>query len=327
VIGGAPRHAGAASLSPTQKIEAARLAAEHRILPDTHLDVARVRAMDAKVTYRAQSVQAGRLPILGLNLGVGLDHGVLTLDPVDFTLPQGRLNGTLRIDARGAKPMESLDFRLSDARLEALISSKGAGPPALSGGLYARARLSGTGDSVRAVAASANGSLTFVVPGGEIRQTFAELLGIDVTRGLYLLLTKSRADTPIRCGVADFQARNGVLIADRLMLDTSLVVVDGGGKVDLRDESLNLRLSGRPKRFRLIRLHAPITVRGDLASPRVGVDVAKAAPQAVIGVAIGVFAAPLAAVLPFVNPGLSKNADCVALLSQASAEGVRLRRR
>jgi uncharacterized protein involved in outer membrane biogenesis len=327
VIGGVPRTAAGHRLSPSQQIEYARLRAEHRVLPDAHLDVTRVRGMDARLDYRAASVEAGRTPIKALTLGLTLDHGVLTADPLDVTLPEGRLAGTIRIDARRDIPADAIDLRLTGGRLENLMAAKGAGPPALAGGLYARARLSGVGDSVRSAAASANGAVTAVVPDGEIRQTFAELLGIDVTRGLYLLLTKSHKDTPIRCGVADFQARAGVLTADRLVLDTGVVTVTGSGDIDLRDESLDLSLKGKPKSFRLVRLSAPVTIKGDLAEPRIGVDVAKAAPQAAIGAAIGVFAAPVAAILPFVNPGLAKNADCAALLTQASDKGVRLRHR
>jgi uncharacterized protein involved in outer membrane biogenesis len=327
VVGGVPKHAAGNSLSPTQKVEYARLKAEHRILPDTHLDVTRVRGMDARVAYRAGSVEAGSWPIHALRLDVSLDHGVLTADPLDLTLPQGRLAGTIRIDARRDVPADTVDLRLTNARLEHLMAAKPGASPPLEGGLYARARLSGTGDSVRAAAASANGAVTFVVPGGQMRQTFAELMGIDAANGLYLLLTKSRKDTPIRCGVADFQARAGVLTADRVVLDTGVVTVAGAGDIDLRDESLDLRLSGKPKKFRILRVNAPITVKGSLAQPKVGVDFVKAAPQAAIGVAIGVFAAPLAAILPFVHPGLEKKTDCVALLAQASGEGVRTKGR
>ena len=325
VVGGVPKHAARHPLSPVQKIEAARLTAEHRIFPDTHLDVTRVRGMDAKVVYRAASVAAGRLPIRALRLDVSLDHGVISADPLDLTLPQGRLVGTIRIDAREAIPAEAIDFRLTNARLEHLIAVKRGAPPALEGGLYARARLTGVGDSVRAAAASANGSVTLVVPSGEIRQTFAELMGIDATRGLYLLLTKSQKETPIRCAVADFRARGGVLNLDRAVLDTGVVTVAGSGDVDLRQETLNLQLKGRPKKFELLRVSAPITLKGTLVQPKVGVDIVKAAPQAILSVAVGVFAAPLAAILPFVNPGLAKNAGCAALTAEASDEGVHVK--
>ena len=161
--------------------------------------------------------------------------------------------------------------------------------------------------------------MTMVISRGEIRQALAELLGIDATKGLFLLLSKNQKETPIRCGVVDFRAHDGVFTTDRLILDTGVVLVTGSGDIDLRRENLNFVLNGKPKKFRLVRINAPITIRGGLMSPKVGVDIAKAAPQAILGVAIGVLAAPVAAILPFVAPGLAKNADCSGLLEQASA--------
>jgi uncharacterized protein involved in outer membrane biogenesis len=322
VIGGAPKHAAPQTLSPMQKLEAAKLRAEHRLFPDTHLDVTRVRAMDAQVDYHAASVDAGKLNVRALRLDVGLDHGVLVVDPLDMTLPQGRLAGMIRIDARRTVPTEAMDIRLTNARLEHLIAVKNSSsPPALEGGLYARARLTSVGDSVRSAAAHANGAVTLVIPNGAIRQTFAELMGIDATRAAFLLLTKSKKDTPIRCSVADFQARDGVLQLNRGVLDTGVVTVSGTGDVDLRQEALNLRFKGHPKKFELLRVRAPIDVKGTFVQPRIGVEIVKAVPQAVISTALGVVAAPLAAILPFVNPGFAKNADCGALTAEASEKG------
>jgi uncharacterized protein involved in outer membrane biogenesis len=323
VVGGVPKRASGQQLSPVQKIEAAKLTAEHRIFPDTHLDVSRVRAMDAKVSYRAASVDAGRLSIRALTLDISLDHGILAINPLDVTLPQGRVAGTIRLDARRAMPTEAIDIRLTNGRLEHLVAAKPGASPALEGGVYARVKLTSTGDSVRAAAAHANGAVTVVVPGGEIRQTFAELMGIDATRGLYLLLTKSQKETPLRCAVADFQTRDGVMTLDRAVLDTGVVTVQGSGDIDLRQETLNLQLHGHPKKFELLRVRAPILVKGTLVQPKVGVDIAKAAPQVLLSTAVGVFAAPLAAIIPFVNPGLAKNADCAALTAEAKRNGAR----
>gem|GEM_PF-384316 len=320
VIGGVPKNPAAHTLSPAQKIEAARLKAEHRFLPDARLDVARLRTTDARVSYRAGSVEAGRLPIRALSLKLVLDHGLLTVDPLTMGLPQGDLAGMIRLDGRGATAAESMDMKLTNARLENLIGAGSANPP-LEGGLYGRAKLAGTGNSVRAAAADANGALTVVIPGGEIRQAFAELLGIDATKGLFLLLEKSQKETPIRCAVADFRARNGILAAQRIVLDTGVVLALGKGDIDLRNETIDLQLSGKPKKFRLVRIGAPITVKGPLIAPKFGVDVGKAIGQLAIGGLLGAVVAPLAAILPFVNPGLAKNADCAALMGEAEARG------
>jgi len=319
-FGGAPRNPAGHVVSPAERVIGARLRAEHRVLPDTPLNVTRVRGMDAKVAFTAQSVVAGKLLLHSLDLKLVLDHGVLTLAPVAIGLSQGDLSGSVRIDARGNTPFTTMDVRVANARLERLISQK-AGPPPLEGGLFGRARLSGAGASVRSAAAGANGEFSLVVPGGEIRQALAELLGIDATKGLFLLLTKNENQTPIRCGVADFQARDGVLSVRRIVLDTGVVLVAGAGDIDMRNETIDLRLAGKPKKFRLIRIAAPITVKGRWEAPKLGVDVGKAAGQLAVSGLLGALVSPAALLLPFVSPGLAHNADCAALVAAAHAEG------
>lgn len=326
IVGAVPKHLAGHTVSPAQIAMAAKLKAEHRLLPDAHLAVDRIRGMDAKVTYRAESVEAGHMPIRGLRLDMSLDHGIITVDPLDVTLPQGRLEGVIRVDGSHAVPAEAIDLRLTNGRLESLMGAGKPNPP-LEGGLYARVKLSGTGDSVRSSAAGADGAVTLVIPQGEMRQAFAELLGLDASKALLLLIGKNQGETPIRCAVADFHASHGVLTAQSIVLDTGVVVVGGSGRINLRDETLDLRLRGKPKKFRLIRLNTPITLKGSFASPKMGIDVAKAAPQVLLSIAVGVFAAPVAAILPFVNPGLAKDANCAGLVAAATRRGAPPRRR
>jgi hypothetical protein len=164
-----------------------------------------------------------------------------------------------------------------------------------------------------------------VAPHAEIRKALAELLGVDVIRGLGLVLAKDQSQTGVRCAVADFQARHGVLIASSLVLDTDPVLATGRGSIDLRSETLDLSLQGHPKRFQLIRVSAPITLTGHLKSPKLGVKAGSLPVQAAAAVALGAVLSPLAAVLPFVDPGLAKNADCESLVAGAKANGAPVR--
>jgi hypothetical protein len=121
--------------------------------------------------------------------------------------------------------------------------------------------------------------------------------------------------------VADFRAHDGILTADRVVLDTGVVLAIGKGQVNLKDETVDLRLEGKPKKFRLVRIAAPITLQGRLEAPKVGVDVGKAAGQFALSGALGAFVSPLALILPFVSPGLAKDADCSSLLAEAAQQG------
>ena len=305
--------------TPAQEADTARLKAEGRLLPDAQLNMTRVRAMDAIVHYRAASVLAGKLPLRAFALDLTLDHGVLAADPVSFSLPHGDLTAHVRLDARPDIPLTDVDARVVNLRMEDFLHN--AGPPALEGLVEARARLHGAGGSVHDAASSADGSLTVVAPHGEIRQALAELLGIDVIKGLGLYLAKDQSETGVRCAVADFQASNGVLTARNLVLDTDPVLATGKGTVDMRTETINLVLQGHPKKFQLIRLNAPITLTGQIRSPKIGVKASQAVGQVVAAVALGAFLSPVAAILPFVDVGLAKNADCAGLTAQAQAQG------
>jgi hypothetical protein len=57
-----------------------------------------------------------------------------------------------------------------------------------------------------------------------------------------------------------------------------------------------------------------------LEKPRIGIEPEKALAQAAAATALGTLLTPVAAILAFVDPGLAKNADCAALLSQAESK-------
>ena len=295
-------------------------AAARRLLPDVPLDVARVRGMDADVHYRARSVNASpNLPLRAVDLGVKLDQGLLRLDPIAFDFPQGRLKGTARIDARTDAQTNSVDFTVSDIAVQQFTPKFQNAEP-VEGRISARLRATGGGHSVHEAAAGANGRFALVMPGGTVRQSLAELMGVDATKGLFMLLAKDPHQTDVRCAVADFAVRDGVMTAQRIVFDTGVVVVDGSGRVDLKDESLKLVFKGKAKKFRLVRLNAPIVIGGHLTRPVFGVDPGPALAQGGAGAALGAVSAGLA-VLPFLNLSGAPDADCAALMAEAQQHG------
>lgn len=292
-----------------------------RVLPDVPLEVARLRSMDAEVRYRADAINVSAVPLKEVDLTLDLKGGALRVDPLIMTLPQGRLKGTLVVDATKDVPDVTMDATLSGAQLQDFMKTSGA-PSALEGPLLARVKLHGVGNSVHAAAGNADGQVAVVIPRGKIRQAFAELMGVNVARGLGLLLSGNQKEVALRCAVASFDARDGVLYSSSVVFDTGVVKAEGTGRVNLEDESLQMRLRGAPKEPRLLRLMLPVTVGGTLRHPKLGVDVAGAASQAGAATALGVVLTPLAAVLPFVDPGLADNADCRGLVAEARAVGV-----
>jgi AsmA family protein len=291
------------------------------LFPDAHLQVDRVRAMDADVHFRAKSIQAGTVPFKQVAFRVKLDDGVLALDPFAFEMPQGHLSGDAKIDARQEVPKVHIDVRVKDIQLDQL---KGKAPDAqapLGGVMQARMVVNGTGDSVHKVMSDANGKFTLILPNGEVRSAFAELTGINVAKGLGLLLTKGDEKAPIRCGVAQFDIKGGVMNAQNITFDTQDVVIKGKGNIDLGPEKLDLEIKGDPKKVRFARIRSPIEVTGHLMKPSVGLNVGDTVKQGAVAAALGTLVTPLAAIIAFVDPGLAKDQNCAQMIAEADSKG------
>jgi len=193
------------------------------LLPDADLQVIRVRGMDEDVTFKAQSVISSKIPLRHVQFHLLLDAGVLRLDPLSFTLPQGQLAGRVQIDASKDVPQSDIDMNIENVDLAQFKPASATDPP-MEGMLAGRVQLHGKGSSVHKFASSADGVLGMVIPRGEIRALFAELTGIDVGRALGLMLTRNQEQVELRCGVAKFQAEQGPLNAPGVRRVLTLIV-------------------------------------------------------------------------------------------------------
>jgi uncharacterized protein involved in outer membrane biogenesis len=309
VLGGTPRVTASGDTVTTSGTGA-------KLLPTAPLNVERLRVMDGTLRYRAARVKRNELDIRQVDLGADLRDGILKLDPVSFDFNRGSLNGTARINANRDTPYTTADFRLRGYPLESIVPARD-GAPVVTGSALGRARLEGPGASVHDFAANSTGTLSLVVPQGRMRAAFAELLGINVTAGLGKLLSGDTGSSEIRCAVADFTVRRGIATARTFVVDTTPVLARGAGTIDLGAETMNLRIDGETKQPRLIRLWSPITLRGPLTAPAIGIEGGAVAGQVGLGAALGALINPLIALLPFVDPGLAEDANCGALISSA----------
>ena len=267
------------------------------LLSDAALNPNIVRADDAIGNFHAHRLQVDRVSLDELSAKARMEHGVLKVDPLSADVLGGKLIAHATLDARPPIPKDNLDLTVSDLQL-GQIGSQNPDRPPFQGPLRAHLVVTGRGSSFHQLAASASGTLTAVLPHGAIRESLAEMTGIDL-RGLGLLLTKSMQESNIRCGVAAFEAHEGILSAQRFILDTDPVLIVGEGQIHLDSEALDLRFRGEPKKLRLFRLRSPVLLRGTLSHPAIDVGSRR--------------------VLQVIDPGHAENADCAALLAAADS--------
>lgn len=262
------------------------------LLSDARLSPDVVRHGEAEVSFHAQRVDVGRVTLHAVAAKITIDHGILVVAPLSAQVLAGKLDAHVRVDARTDAPVTHLDLKVSDFQLGQL-DSKTAGPPRIDGLVRFTVDVTGHGSSLHQVAASGDGTVTAVLPHGTIRTSLAELTGIDL-RGLGLLATKSRQETSVRCGIAKFQEHDGILTAQQLIIDTEPVLITGVGQIHLDAETLDLVFRGHPKKIRILRMKAPLLVRGTLLHPTVSVREANSS-------------------LVLIDPGAAKDVDCQSL--------------
>jgi uncharacterized protein involved in outer membrane biogenesis len=280
------------------------------LMSDAALNPRAWRRDDTVASFRARRLDVGPIPVQDFAAALAVDHGVLTVTPLTGHVFDGALTAHVRANLTTDDPADSLDLKISNLNLERYLPHGAAESP-MQGLLQARVLAKGHGRSLHEFASGADGTLSAAVPHGAIRAVLADLAGLDL-RAIGLELSKHGPETPVRCAVASFQAHDGILAAQTLVLDTERVLIVGEGNIHMDSEVMDLTLRGHPKRPGF-RVRSPVLVRGTLSHPSFAIQPRDAGAQVAAAVALGVLLTPLGSALAFVDPGLSKDADCGAL--------------
>src|SRR5690606_36502795 len=168
--------------------------------------------------------------------------------------------------------------------------------------------LVGSGNSVDAMLATADGDVAVGMGRGEISNLLLELAGIDIYEPLKFLLGKDRK-VQVRGAFADFGVDKGVMQARALAFDTSDTIIIGEVQVDLGGETLDLELRPRPKDRSILTLRSPLHLGGTFADPSFRPDFARLGLRGAIALALGSIAPP-AALLATLELGPGEDSGC-----------------
>lgn len=289
--------------------------ARARVLPDLPFKADHWDSVDAKVTLHAKTIRrAKELPLENLVTNLTLQDSVLTLDPLDFGLAGGHLNAVISLDGRQDPIQARAKVRARKILISKLFPTVELNQTSI-GQINGEFDLSGNGNSVGRMLASANGKVGLVVAGGEISRLMMEKAGLHLWEILEINLTGDKL-IKLRCAVADFEVKDGVMHADALIFDTAVTTLMGTGNINLGQETIDLTFNQKTKDTSPLALRSPIYVRGKLVKPEVGVDKGRVAARALGAVVLGMVN-PLLALIPLVDAGPGKDSDCAQLVRDA----------
>lgn len=308
---------------------ASKKTAGHRLLPQRQFDIPSLQRMDADVDIKLERVSLGRLfaqELQPLEGQLTLAKGELKIEHLRANTADGELRGQLLLDSRQKIPLWSANLQWSGVKLEkwlrprnnfareseriALKNPAGAtqAPPFVSGQLGGQLQLRGSGSSTASMLSTLDGSVQVWVKNGAISQLLMEGVGLDAAQALGLLLRGDR-NVDLRCAVLSLKAEKGTLHSETGIVDSSDTLLLMSGDISLAAEKIDLTLRAKPHDSSLLSLRAPLHVTGSFAAPRIRPDGGTVAMKVGAAALLGIFMAPLAALLPLIDPEASSTSS------------------
>ncbi|HEX7221194.1 MAG TPA: AsmA family protein [Burkholderiales bacterium] len=286
------------------------------VLPDMPFAPERWESVDADVSITAGTIKRPeQLPIDRLVTHIRMRDRVLSLEPLEFGIAGGRLAGTVRMDGNQEPMRGDIRMRVQKLQLAQMFPTIKQAQGSI-GDLNGLIELAGTGDSVGKLLGSSNGKIGVYMDEGKISRFLMELVALDLWNAARVKL-KGDEQIDIRCAIADFGVKGGVMSTNALVFDTAVVNVQGGGIVNLKSEEMDIKLEPKPKDGSIASLRSPLYIRGTFGQPDIGPDMGRVTAKGAGAILLGILN-PLLAVLPLMEEGKGKDSPCGQLIAQAT---------
>lgn len=286
------------------------------VLPDRPFDTARWDSVDADVTLKAGKIERpAQLPLEALGARIQMKDRVLSLQPLEFGIAGGKLAGTIRLDGSKDPIAAAVKMRVRNLKLAQLFPTVEQAKGSL-GDVDGLIELAGRGNSVAAMLGSSSGKVGMFIDEGQISQFLMELAALDLW-DVAKLAIKGDEPVKIRCAIADFAVKGGVMQANALVFDTEVVNIGGAGSINLKSEQMDITLKPEPKDSSIASLNSPLYLRGTFSKPDVGPDTGKLAAKGAGALLMGILS-PLLAVIPLLEEGKGKDSPCGQLIAEAA---------
>ena len=297
------------------QVAAAQPQGTGRVLPELPFNTERWGSVDADVQLRAKTLaRAQALPLENLQAHLVMKDSVLTLNPLNFGFSGGQLKSKIILDGHSPPIQARAQMRARNVQLAKLFPTLDLGKTSI-GQINGEFDLAGQGNSIGDMLGGASGKLSLVVSNGQISRLMMEKAGLHLWEIVSLNLTGDKPVT-LRCGVADFDVKQGTMQVGALVVDTQVTTLFGTGTIDLKTETLNLVLDTRTKITSPLSLQSPIYIRGNFAKPSAQIDKGKVLTRAVGALGLGLVN-PFLALLPLIDAGPGADSDCGQLVRDA----------
>jgi uncharacterized protein involved in outer membrane biogenesis len=314
-IGSAPGRTSTPGQTASQRAEVARTEAQPRLIPNTPINVPKLRWANVHLHYRGQSIEGRSVPLDNVDVRLDIKDGQVSLHPLSFGVGKGRIASAIELTPRDGATHAKADIEFQQVDVSRLMAATHAyqGAGAISGS----GTIDAVGNSLAQMLDNGRGGVKLAMVGGDLSAVLVDLSGLEFTNALLSALGMPKR-AQVECFITEATLNRGAFWLQALVLDTSEAVVTGTGGVNLRDEQLDMQLRTESKHFSIGSLPAPINIGGTLKSPAI-----RPGPELALrgGVAVGLgFIFPPLAALPTIQFGTGDDHRCDQILARAKQQ-------
>jgi hypothetical protein len=100
-----------------------------KLVPNLRINIAKIATTDGTIAFTVRHLvdNGGAGAFTGLSGRVTMDHQLMTVDPLRFTMQRGTMSGTLRVDQRGGRPVPivTVDLAIRESSLGVIAGTAG----------------------------------------------------------------------------------------------------------------------------------------------------------------------------------------------------------
>ena len=248
-------------------------------IPDTPLPFNYIRDYDLDLTIDIDKFSSRFLDLSNTDIKLVADQGKFNLGPIKTKLNDGDTSIEASIDAATTPATLSINSEINGFSMKQAGTFEGSELLENQGSANAKLDITGTGESLAAILATANGGGEIHIENLAIKNEMIKFISGDLaTEALAKLnpLDKKSDHTKINCTAAKFDIKQGQFnTTNGFIADSEAFAITGEAKIDFKDQGIDVKVNTNPKEglgLGLGDLARAIQIKGTLAAPKVALN-------------------------------------------------------
>ncbi len=218
-------------------------------------------------------------------LVAALESGRITLDPLTLGLPGGEFN--LALSIKPGNEATDASLRVFASNFDFGLVVKRADPESDMGGHFSLdVDLKTRAASLAQLFENANGHFDFAAQPINLKAGIVDLWAVNLLSAI--VTNSSKEPSQINCAIGRLALRDGILLPETFVIDTTQIRICGKGQADFHTREFAFSIAPRAKRPEFFSLATPFKMNGSFDNFNVGLDL-----PGLVGTSISFITSPL----------------------------------